>query len=83
MRSIRNGMPDPDLVIRTSGEMRLSNFLHVAGGLCELVFLPCFWPDFTPEHFKEALAASSPRASAGSADLSRAIPSPAVLKQRE
>ncbi len=51
-----HGIPDPDLVIRTSGEMRLSNFLMWQAAYAELVFLPCFWPDFTPELFKEALA---------------------------
>jgi undecaprenyl diphosphate synthase len=50
------GIPDPDLVIRTSGEVRLSNFLMWQAAYAELVFLPCFWPDFTPELFKEALA---------------------------
>ncbi len=50
-----NGMPDPDLVIRTSGEIRLSNFLLWQAAYSELVFLPCYWPDFTAEHFKDAL----------------------------
>ena len=40
------GIPDPDLVIRTSGEMRLSNFLLWQAAYSELVFLPCYWPDF-------------------------------------
>lgn len=40
-------IPDPDLVIRTSGEMRLSNFLLWQAAYSELVFLPCYWPDFT------------------------------------
>jgi undecaprenyl diphosphate synthase len=48
-------IPDPDLVIRTSGEVRLSNFLLWQAAYSELVFMPCFWPDFTAEHFKEAL----------------------------
>ncbi len=39
-------MPDPDLVIRTSGEMRLSNFLLWQAAYAELVFLPLYWPDF-------------------------------------
>ncbi|MGN6584501.1 MAG: isoprenyl transferase [Rhizobiaceae bacterium] len=41
------GIPDPDLVIRTSGEQRLSNFLLWQAAYAELVFLPCFWPDFS------------------------------------
>ncbi|WP_246658987.1 isoprenyl transferase [Aminobacter sp. J44] len=39
-------VPDPDLIIRTSGELRLSNFLLWQGAYSELVFLPCYWPDF-------------------------------------
>ena len=50
------GIPDPDLVIRTSGEQRMSNFLPWQSAYSELVFLPCYWPDFTREHFAEALS---------------------------
>ena len=50
-------MPDPDLVIRTSGELRLSNFLLWQAAYSELVFLPCYWPDFGPEQLAEALHA--------------------------
>ncbi len=49
------GIPDPELVIRISGELRLSNFLLWQAAYSELVFLPCFWPDFSHEHFVEAL----------------------------
>jgi undecaprenyl diphosphate synthase len=49
------GMPDPDLVIRTSGEQRLSNFLLWQAAYAELVFLDVLWPDFGPEHFTLAL----------------------------
>lgn len=49
------GVPDPDLVIRTSGEQRLSNFLMWQAAYAELVFLPCLWPDFSREVFFEAL----------------------------
>jgi undecaprenyl diphosphate synthase len=49
------GIPDPDLVIRTSGEQRMSNFLPWQTAYSELVFLPCYWPDFTAEYFAEAL----------------------------
>lgn len=49
------GIPDPDLVIRTSGEQRLSNFLPWQTAYSELVFLPCYWPEFTRENFAEAL----------------------------
>ena len=48
-------IPDPDLIIRTSGEMRLSNFLLWQAAYAELVFLPIFWPDFDEAAFAEAL----------------------------
>jgi undecaprenyl diphosphate synthase len=48
-------IPDPDLVIRTSGEMRLSNFLLWQAAYSELVFLPCYWPDFTRRQLVDAL----------------------------
>jgi undecaprenyl diphosphate synthase len=41
------GMPDPDLIVRTSGERRLSNFLPWQGVYAELFFTPTYWPDFT------------------------------------
>ncbi|WP_191085078.1 MULTISPECIES: polyprenyl diphosphate synthase [Roseococcus] len=50
------GMPDPDLIIRTSGEQRISNFLLWQAAYAELVFLPVLWPDFGAEHFDAALA---------------------------
>jgi undecaprenyl diphosphate synthase len=50
------GMPDPDLIIRTSGEQRLSNFLLWQGAYAELVFLDVLWPDFGAQHFAAALA---------------------------
>jgi undecaprenyl diphosphate synthase len=50
------GIPDPDLIIRTSGEQRLSNFLLWQSAYAELVFLDVLWPDFGPAHFEEALA---------------------------
>lgn len=48
-------IPDPDLLIRTSGEMRLSNFLLWQSAYTELVFLDTYWPDFGRESFEEAL----------------------------
>ncbi len=50
------GLPDPDLVIRTSGEMRLSNFLMWQSAYSELVFQPVLWPDYGREALEEALA---------------------------
>jgi undecaprenyl diphosphate synthase len=49
-------MPDPDLIIRTSGERRLSNFLLWQAAYAELVFQDVLWPDFGAEHFAAALA---------------------------
>ncbi len=49
------GLPDPDLIIRTSGEMRLSNFLLWQAAYAELVFLPILWPDFDEAAFVSAL----------------------------
>ncbi len=49
------GMPDPDLIIRTSGEQRLSNFLLWQAAYAELVFLDVLWPDFENAHFTAAL----------------------------
>jgi undecaprenyl diphosphate synthase len=49
------GQPDPDLVIRTSGEQRLSNFLLYQSAYSELVFSPRYWPDFTEEDLGKAL----------------------------
>ena len=49
------GMPDPDMVIRTSGERRLSNFLIWQAAYSEYWFTPVLWPDFRPEHLHQAI----------------------------
>ncbi|WP_131117717.1 isoprenyl transferase [Lichenihabitans psoromatis] len=49
------GIPDPDLIIRTSGEQRLSNFLLWQAAYAEFVFLPIHWPDFDRGAFDQAL----------------------------
>ena len=49
-------LPDPDLVIRTSGEQRLSNFLLWQAAYSELVFVPVFWPDFDRATLEGAIA---------------------------
>jgi len=49
------GMPDPELLIRTSGEQRISNFLLWQIAYAELRFFPIFWPDFRREHLYEAI----------------------------
>jgi undecaprenyl diphosphate synthase len=54
-------IPDPDLIIRTSGEQRLSNFLLWQAAYSELLFLPCYWPDFGRDHLEQAIAAFSAR----------------------
>jgi undecaprenyl diphosphate synthase len=51
-----SGMPDPDIVIRTSGERRLSNFLIWQAAYSEYWFTPVFWPDFRPEHLHQAIS---------------------------
>jgi undecaprenyl diphosphate synthase len=56
-----DGLPDPDLVIRTSGEMRVSNFLTWQSAYSEYVFVDECWPDFTPEVFAHALGAFGAR----------------------
>lgn len=48
-------IPNPDLVIRTSGETRLSNFLIWETAYSEFWFTPTFWPDFTQEHLDQAI----------------------------
>jgi undecaprenyl diphosphate synthase len=49
-------MPDPDLIIRTSGELRTSNFLIWQGAFAEYYFTPVFWPDFSPNDLDAAVA---------------------------
>jgi undecaprenyl diphosphate synthase len=49
------GTPDPDLVIRTSGEYRMSNFLLWQASFAELYFSPVFWPDFGPAELEAAV----------------------------
>ena len=55
------GIPDPDLIVRTSGEQRLSNFLMWQAAYAEFVFLPGHWPDFDRCTFEAALAAFTSR----------------------
>lgn len=50
-----SGAPDPDLIIRTSGEQRISNFLLWQAAYAEFVFLDCFWPDFDRAQFLAAV----------------------------
>ena len=50
-----SGIPDPELLIRTSGELRISNFLLWQIAYTELFITPTLWPDFTKEHLYEAI----------------------------
>jgi undecaprenyl diphosphate synthase len=50
------GMPDPDLIIRTSGEQRISNFLLWQAAYAEFVFQDVLWPDWGAEHMTQAIA---------------------------
>lgn len=56
------GQPDPDLMIRTSGEERLSNYLLYQLAYAEFYFTPVFWPDFGEEEYEKALLAYENRA---------------------
>jgi undecaprenyl diphosphate synthase len=67
------GIPDPDLVIRTSGELRLSNFLLWQAAYSELLFLPCYWPDFTRQHLVEALTQYAARERRFGGTVARAL----------
>jgi undecaprenyl diphosphate synthase len=53
---LTSGVPDPDLLIRTSGEQRISNFLLWQSAYAELVFVDTLWPDFGKEHLERAIA---------------------------
>ena len=55
------GIPDPDVIIRTSGEQRLSNFLLWQAAYTEFVFVPCLWPDFDRAAFAGAIREYSGR----------------------
>jgi undecaprenyl diphosphate synthase len=54
-------VPDPDLIIRTSGEERMSNFLTWQAAYSELMFTDTLWPDFTPEEYAEMIDAYANR----------------------
>jgi undecaprenyl diphosphate synthase len=56
------GLPDPDLLIRTGGDKRISNFLLWQAAYAELYFCDAFWPDFGPEELDAALAEFARRA---------------------
>ena len=49
------GIPDPDIIVRTGGDIRLSNFLLYQAAYAELFFCKCFWPDFNKSELKKIL----------------------------
>ena len=58
---ITAGIPDPDLIIRTSGESRVSNYMLWQGAYSEFLFVDTLWPDFRKEEFHKALESYSKR----------------------
>lgn len=70
------GQPDPDLIIRTSGEMRLSNFMLFQAAYSELYFTETLWPDFGPEDLRLALKeyASRSRRFGGTGSEKKQVP---------
>ena len=58
---VTDGIPDPDLIIRTSGEERLSNYLLWQAAYSEFVFVDTLWPDFRKDEFRKALEEYSHR----------------------
>ena len=52
---LTSGMPDPDLLVRTSGEFRVSNYLLWQISYSEIWITPVLWPDFRKEHLAEAI----------------------------
>jgi undecaprenyl diphosphate synthase len=58
---VTSGIPDPDLIIRTSGEERMSNYLLWQGAYSELLFVDTLWPDFREAEFHKALVEYSKR----------------------
>ena len=58
---VTDGIPDPDLIIRTSGEERISNYLLWQAAYSEFLFVDTLWPDFRREEFRAALEEYSHR----------------------
>ena len=58
---ITAGFPDPDLIVRTSGEHRLSNYLLWQGAYSEFYFTETLWPDFRKDDFRKALESFAKR----------------------
>ena len=58
---VTSGIPDPDLIVRTSGENRLSNYLLWQGAYSEFLFVDTLWPDFRKEEYRAALESYAKR----------------------
>ena len=58
---VTDGIPDPDLIVRTSGEYRLSNYLLWQGAYSEFYFTETLWPDFRKEEFAKAVESYAKR----------------------
>ena len=58
---VTDGIPDPDLIVRTSGENRLSNYLLWQGAYSEFLFVDTLWPDFRKDEFRKALESYAKR----------------------
>ncbi len=58
---VTDGIPDPDLIVRTSGESRISNYLLWQGAYSEFLFVDTLWPDFRKEEFRNALKSYAKR----------------------
>jgi undecaprenyl diphosphate synthase len=71
-------LPDPDLMIRTSGEQRVSNFLLWQLAYAEMAFVEKYWPDFTGEDLKAALADFRRRDRRFGATISDVLPDAAI-----
>ena len=56
-----SGIPDPDLILRTSGEQRLSNFLLWQAAYTEFLFVDCHWPEFDEESLRQSVIAYNTR----------------------
>jgi undecaprenyl diphosphate synthase len=74
------GMPDPDLVIRTSGETRVSNFLLLQSAYAEFFFTPILWPDFTKADLAAAIADYARRERRHGLTSEQVRPAPAAAK---
>ena len=58
---VTDGIPDPDLIVRTSGESRISNYMLWQGAYSEFLFVDTLWPDFRKEEFRKALESYAKR----------------------